>query len=234
MNRLSLTTRRAERAHSRLDGSQHAPRMAGAALLFCVVLVLGGCASATGPMEQHHYALGELAPPPAAAQRTMTNNGKVLGITQITVPPWLAGTGFFYRLAYDENNRLAAYAYSDWVAPPATLLEPLIRDALASASGWQAVVGPGAPAAVDASLYLRLGNFSQVFGQPQQSFGVIELTATLIASHSEQVLAQKDFRVQVAAPTPDAQGGAKALARASRQLVVQLQRWVQSAAVGQR
>lgn len=204
-----------------------------ALLLATTMLMLGGCIQATGTIPEHHYALGELVVSPADAQQTTANNGQVLGITQITVPPWLAGTGFFYRLAYAENNRLAAYAYSDWVAPPASLLEPLVQDMLASASGWQAVVGPGAPAHVDASLYLRLENFSQVFTQPKQSIGIIELTATLIDSHSGQVLAQKNFHVQVAAPAPDAQGGAKALARASRQLVAQLQRWVQSIATSE-
>lgn len=202
------------------------------AVLLAIVL-LAGCVQTAGTITQHHYALGKLSPAAVDSNQIQVNNGKVLGISAISVPPWLEGTGFFYRLAYEKDNRLSAYAYSDWVAPPALLLEPLVRGRLASGSGWQAVVGPGAPADVDASLYLRLENFSQVFTQPRQSVGIIELTATLIDSHSGQVLAQKNFRVRVAAPTPDAQGGAKALSRASGQLVAQLRRWVQSVAASE-
>lgn len=205
-----------------------------ACLLLACALVLGGCAHDGATISSQHYALGELTPPAAggspAAGDNVGNNGRVLGISAITVAPWLAGTGFFYKLAYRDDSRLAAYAYSDWVAPPATLLQPLVRDALATTSGWQAVVGPAAPAAVDARLYLRLENFSQVFTQPGQSVGVIKLTATLIDSDNSQVLAQHTFAIRQPAPTPDAQGGAQALRQASRQLVMQLRSWVQQMA----
>lgn len=198
-------------------------------LLVACVLLLGGCMHSTKAQFTGHYGLGTSAAAPAGGTNASGGSGKILEVAQISVPEWLSGNAMYYRLDYRNDDRLAAYGQSDWIAPPASLLEPVLQYALA-AGGWRAVVGPRNPANADASLHLRLDDFSQAFAQPGSSKGILDATATLIDNHSDRVIAQKHFHVEVAAATPDARGGAKALAEASRKFAAQLQGWVQAAA----
>lgn len=199
------------------------------ALLCACTLVLGGCMSTTKTRFTNHYTLGKSTP-----TITGTPHGQqVLRVSRIAVPPWLEGTAMHYRLDYRHDNRVAAYGRADWIAPPATMLENLIRNTIAAGGDWRAVVGPGSTATADADLHLQLENFSQVFAQPDQSAGFIEATATLVDDRDASVMAQKHFRVKVPASTPDAQGGAKALGEAGRQFAIQLERWLESAVENQ-
>ena len=200
------------------------------ALLCAGALLLSGCVHSGATTTVHRYDLGA-APSAVVDDRSAQHDtGKVLGMAQISAPRWLAGTAMYYRLAYRDDNRLAAYAYSKWTAPPAVLLAGIIRDTLATQGGWRAVVKAESAAAAAVTLHLRLTQFSQVFTQPQHSVGIVEMSATLAADHAERVVAQQRFRVQVAAPTADAEGGVQALGTASRELAARLQHWVQAQA----
>lgn len=175
-----------------------------------------------------HYTLSAAAPSPAASSRASRTDRGVLQITSMTVPDWLDGTAMYYRLDYRADDRLAAFANSDWIAPPATLLEPLLQKAILAGGGWRAVIGPRNPATAGVALQIRLDDFSQAFSQPNDSAGVLDATATLISNRDERVIGQRHFHVEVAAPTPDAQGGAKALAKASAEFSNGLRRWIDS------
>lgn len=200
-------------------------------LLLACMLLLGGCMHSTKAQFTRHYGLGTPAAAPTGENHATGANGKILEVAQISVPEWLSGNAMYYRLDYQNDDRLAAYAQSDWIAPPASLLEPILQRALAGGD-WRAVVGPRNPANADVNLQLRLDDFSQAFAQPGDSNGVLDATATLIDNHSDSVIAQKHFHVEVTAATADAQGGAKALAEASRKFAARLQGWVQAAATG--
>ncbi len=189
------------------------------------LLVVTGCVHSTKARFVQHYTLD--APAPREAQ--VPADARILQIARIGVPEWLEGTAMYYRLDYRVGGRMATYADSDWIAPLATLLEPLLEKALVAGGGWRAVIGPGSLAGADVSLQIRLDDFAQVFSQPQQSSGVLDATATLISNHDERVIAQRHFHVEVSAPTPDAQGGVRAMNEASAQFAGQLQRWSQRA-----
>jgi cholesterol transport system auxiliary component len=178
----------------------------------------------------HHYTLGAAASSRAPAREAANPNDRTLQIAQIVVPEWLDGTAMYYRLDYERDGRLASYANSDWIAPPAALLEPLLEQTILAGGGWRAVTGPRGPASADVTLQVGLEDFSQSFSQPQASTGVLDATATLISSRDEHVIAQRHFHVEVAAPTADAQGGAKALGGASAKFADELRRWITSAA----
>lgn len=194
------------------------------------VLLLAGCASASkqAPFPKH-YALA--APAPAAAQHAAQapQHRATLRVARIVVPAWLEGDGLYYRLAYRGDDRVAAYANSDWVAPPAGMLESLIRNDLAGGGTWRIVVGPGSPAQTDFSLHIRLDDFSQVFTSPGKSHGVLDATATLVDTRTETAMTQKRFHIQADAPTANAAGGVKALGDASRQFATRLQQWLGTA-----
>lgn len=192
------------------------------AILVSCVLALGGCAMASRQnVIPHHYTLG--GSQAAAAQAPSATGGATLRIARIEMPAWQQGNGLYYRLAYRNGEAIAAYADSDWAAPPADMLERRLHNALAG--GWGAVVGRDSGARADFTLDLRVDDFSQVFTTPTQSFGVLDATATLVAA-SGGVVAQRHFHFRVAAPGADAAGGVRALDAASRELAQRLRGWL--------
>jgi cholesterol transport system auxiliary component len=192
-----------------------------------LALVMTACVHTNTARFVQHYTLTAGAPGPGATQTGIRSADKILQIARIDVPDWLAGTAMYYRLDYRADGRLATYADSDWIAPPATLLEPLLEKTIAAGGGWRAVIGPRNLASADVSLQLRLDDFAQNFSGPRQSSGVIDATATLVSDRDGHVIAQRHFRLGAPAPTPDAEGGAKALGRASARFAAELQRWLQ-------
>lgn len=200
-------------------------------LVIGACLWLGGCSAGSRPVFPHHYTLD--TPTPAATQTRQGPSLGTLHVARIEAPPWLQGTGLYYRLAYRHDDRIAAYAQSDWVAPPAQMLGERVRHALAGNTPWRVVTGPGSPAAANASLHLRMDDFSQVFTGPQQSHGVLDATATLVDASDGHAIAQKHFHVRAPAPSADAPGGVKALNRVSRDFSAQLRQWLQTAMAGQ-
>lgn len=198
----------------------------------CGVLLLGGCAAASRQVVfPQHYALATAA---AAAPAAHAPAAATLRLARIGVPAWLDGTGMYYRLAYRHDDRIAAYADSDWVAPPADMLEALLRNTLAAGGGWRAVVGPGNPAQADSTLRVRIDDFSQVFASPRDSVGRLEATVTLLDGRGDTIVAQRPFRIEVAAPGADAAGGAAALDRASRQFAAAVRAWLDQVGAGRR
>jgi cholesterol transport system auxiliary component len=212
-------------ARLRDDDKKRGARWFGYAVLLACALLLGGCMHSIQADFVHHYTLGNAAPTHAPGQAPERGR-KVLQISRIVVPSWLAGNAMYYRLEYRDDRSLATYAHSNWIAPPATLLESVIQDTIAARGNWRAVTGPGNPASADATLHLKLDDFSQAFSRLDDSAGVIDATATLIDNHDDSVVGQRHFHVEIVTPTPDAQGGAKALGEASRQFADELQRWL--------
>lgn len=192
-------------------------------VLVSCLLALGGCGAASRQnIVPRHYTLGN--PTAVAARPSPHPGGAVLRVARVEMPAWLQGTGLYYRLAYRNGNTIAAYADSDWAAPPADMLEQCLRNALADGS-WRAVVGPGDAAQADFTLHIRMDDFSQEFTAPGESFGVLDAAATLVGAN-DVVVAQRHFHYRVAAPTADAAGGARALDAASRIFARQLREWL--------
>lgn len=198
------------------------------------MLLLGGCMRMTKAEFPTHYALNNPTPRVHKGRHATHPGAKILQIARITVPEWIQGTAMYYRLDYQHDSRVSAYGRSDWIAPPATLLEPVVQNAITAGGGWRAVIGPGNPATADASMHLRLNDFSQTFSQPDHSVGVLDATATLIDNHDDSVVAQKHFHIEVPAPTADAPGGAKALDQSSQKFAEGLQRWLETTATDAR
>lgn len=201
-----------------------------AGLACACVLLLAGCAQASKQVFPRHYTLMESAAPSAQHAPATPGAGSILQVERIDVPPWLQGNDIYYRLDYKHDDQIAAYGLSDWVAPPARMLEQMIQNTLAADGAWRLVLGPASPAKADLSLHIRLGDFSQVFTSPQQSYGVLDATATLMETQDGNAVAQRHFHVRTEAPSANAEGGVKALNRASRQFATELEQWLGTAA----
>ncbi|MDB5894280.1 MAG: hypothetical protein JWQ88_1811 [Rhodoferax sp.] len=146
------------------------------------------------------------------------------------------GTAVLYRLAYADAQQLRPYAQARWSMPPAQLVRQRLRDRL---SERRAVLNAGESAALVRNqgslplvLRVELAEFTHLFQSPTSSSGLVRLRVTLVddTPAGEKLLAQRQFIVQRDAPTPDASGGARALAAATDAAAVEIEQWLASVA----
>lgn len=185
--------------------------------LIAPALACGACgiAPAPGP-ELTSYDFG---PAPEQAARSLH---QAVVVHEIGAPAWLDSPLMHYRLAYRDAARPKAYADSRWVMSPAALLSNRLRRQLA-ASGTGGVIQPGDGAHAKYALRVELDEFMQVFDAPGRSRGVVRMRAVVIGNRS--LVAQRTFKAEQPAPTPDAEGGARALTAASDEAIDQLVAW---------
>ncbi|SMG33024.1 ABC-type transport auxiliary lipoprotein family protein [Paraburkholderia susongensis] len=193
-------------------------RAALAALLAFGVLA-AGCAGTSAVVSDIRYDLG---PPPQAATAATLPAVKVL---EVRAPAVLESDRLTYRLSYADAQQTAAYANSHWTMMPSQLLTQRLRGAF-SAHGTVLTGADGVAAPV---LRVDLTEFEQVFDSQADSHGAISALATLI--HNGKVVGQHAFVASAPARSPDAAGGAQALAVASDDLVAQIVAWLGSQAL---
>jgi len=176
-------------------------------------LLLGSCALNRPAPVPAVYDLGPAPPRVAAVAGSTGATGLNLAALEVTAPPWLAGPGLVYRLAYRDPLRRELYRDSRWAAAPAALLAERLRQRAAAGTG----TGTGTGRAV--ALRLELEAFEQVFVAPERS----EVRVRLRAWTGEGKAGV--FDLQRPAATPDAAGAVKALGEASEELIGQLLAW---------
>jgi len=156
----------------------------------------------------------------------------MIALAEIDANSRLDGTQLLYRLGYADSNELRPYGQSRWSQPPAQLLRQRLREAL---SAGHTVLGPEESATIARTegrlpdtLRVTLDEFSQYFESPQQSVGLVRVSATLSRNQpgGDKVLAQRTFTARKPAPTQDGPGGVKALAAASDAVVAELVAWI--------
>jgi cholesterol transport system auxiliary component len=181
--------------------------------------VLAGCAGTSAAMTDIRYDFG---PPPAPAAAGQMPPVKVL---EVSAPPTMVSDKLVYRLSYADAQQTASYANSHWTMAPSELLTQRLRNALSQ----RGTVLTGADGVSAPVLKVDLSEFEQIFDSQTQSHGSVSARATLI--HRGKVLAQQTFTAHAPASSPDAAGGAQALAAASDDLVAQISTWLGSQAV---
>ncbi|OJA87018.1 ABC-type transport auxiliary lipoprotein family protein [Burkholderia ubonensis] len=189
-------------------------RPAAAALVVLTLALAAGCAGENAALSNVRYDLGPAAPVATAG------HGPALKVLDVAAPDALDSDKFVYRLAYADAQRTAVYRDSRWTAPPAQLLTQRLRGALSS----RGAVLEGADGVRAPTLRIDLSEFEQVFDGESQSHGAVTARATL--TQDGKVLGQRTFVARAPSSTPDAAGGARALAAASDDLVAQIAAWV--------
>lgn len=174
--------------------------------------LLAACAAPTA-LSDVRYDLGPLA------QTSSPSTLPPLKVLDVSAPAPLDNDAFMYRLG-NAPLRTARYANSHWTTSPARLLTQRLRAGLMS----HASVLTGADAVPAPVLRVDLEQFEQVFDTETRSSGVVAARATLI--QDGKVIGQHTFLSRAPASTPDASGGAHALASASDELVAQIATWV--------
>ena len=177
--------------------------------------LLAACAGNAAALSDIRYDLG----PAAATAPPPSGTLPPLKVLDVNAPPPLDNDGFMYRLGY-ASQQSARYANSHWTTSPARLLTQRLRAALAT----HASVLTGAEAVPAPVLRVDLEQFEQVFDSATESSGVLSARATLI--QDGKVIGQRSFLARAPATTPDATGGARALASASDELVAEVAAWL--------
>jgi cholesterol transport system auxiliary component len=186
------------------------------ALLLTGVL-LGACSTVRTETHATSYDFGSLR---AAGEATSAL--PPLSIAEATAPASMHSPAMFYRLAYANDQQAQAYAHSRWSMPPAQLFVQRLKSRIGRAGG---TVLPATDGAINIpSLRIDVDDFIQVFESPATSSGQVALRATVMQGRA--LVAQKTFLKQVATPTPDAAGGARALVEASDAVITDMLAWL--------
>ena len=127
-----------------------------------------------------------------------------------------------FRLAYANDLQPRPYATTRWAMPPAQLLSQRLKARIGQAGGTVVSVSDGA--ANIPVLRIEIDDFSQTFGSASHSIAQVAVRASLFNGRS--LVAQKLFSRQVATPTADAAGGARAFATANDGLIDDLIVWL--------
>jgi cholesterol transport system auxiliary component len=181
--------------------------------------VLAGCAGSSAVSDTHY----DFGPAPAAMATSAAM--PTIKVLAVGAPETMASDKIIYRLSYADAQQTASYANSHWTMTPSELLTQRLRNAL-SLRGTVLTGGDAVSAPV---LRVDLSEFEQIFDSQTQSHGSVIVRATL--THRGKVLAQQTFMASAPAKSPDAAGGAQALAAASDDVVTQISNWLGSQAL---
>lgn len=180
-----------------------------------------GCAFP--PISRNDVASYDFGPARAADSRTRIR--QTILVQEVSAPVWMDTTSMYYRLAFRDAARPQAYAGSRWVMPPAGLVTSRLRQRISSVSA-SGMVLPADGIRARVMLRVELEEFGQIFDSVDRSRAVVRMRATLISNRD--LVGQRVFAVERASLTPDAEGGARALAQAADEAIDRLIDWIAS------
>lgn len=175
------------------------------------------------PERPQPYDLG----PARVAAAQQPSSDVVVALDTVVAPAVIDTTRIVYRLLYaGRGQQPRPYAQARWSMTPPQLVGQRLREALATRHPVLNA-GTGLPSL---ELRVELDDFSQAFSSPEASQGLVRLrvTALAIGSESIRLLGQRTFRAEHPAPTPDADGGVRALRDATDQVTSEIIDWVGS------
>ncbi|MBY4741683.1 PqiC family protein [Burkholderia cepacia] len=189
-------------------------RPAAAALAVLTLTLAAGCAGNSAALSNVRYDLGP------ATQVVTAGTAPALKVLDVVVPDALDSDKFAYRLAYVDAQHVAVYRDSRWTAPPAQLLTQRLRGALSS----RGTVLEGADGVRAPTLKVDLTQSEPGGAGPAPRSGAA--TARPPRPRPAKGRGPRTCGARAPSSTPDAAGGARALAAASNELVSQIAAWV--------
>jgi cholesterol transport system auxiliary component len=189
-------------------------------LVALLALLASACASQR-PLPVRYDLEGDLPHAPLASRFKAT-----LAVSAMQAPSWLHTTALVYRLDYEPAAPPRAYTLRRWTAPPSELVTFRLRERIAGANDGFTL--DHLPVDTDGyRLEVTLQNFMQSFPSPGQSRCVVSLSASLF-QHGDRVIAQRTFRAERPAPSPDAIGAVQGLLVATDADLDELLSWLGS------
>lgn len=196
-------------------------------VVLLMMLTLGACS--LGPEKKDAAATYDLGAPPAATAGQPRIRASLL-VHAVGAPSWLETYAIVYRLNYQDGARQLTYANSRWAAPAASLLTQRLRAQLAAASDG-GILSIADSASADYALRIELEEFSQVFDTADASRAVVVARASLVNVARRTLQAQRTFTFEKPAPSANAEGGVRALAGASAELLDAIVAWTAASLV---
>jgi cholesterol transport system auxiliary component len=188
------------------------------AVLAAGALLLAGCASQKGePTTQFDFGPAL----PAAAPAAQPSLGAIV-VSDATGSGALDNERMLYRLSYADALQARAYANSRWTATPLQMLTQRLRTRIAQAGAkvlTENDVSTGVPI-----MRIDVDEFSHNFSGVAQSEGLITLRASVFQGHV--LVDQRSFTRSTPAGTPDAAGGARALAASTDAIAGDIVAWL--------
>lgn len=196
-----------------------------------IAVLLGACSSLPDKPSRpvsYDFGAGWLTPPAQDVSPALPPIA-LADIDSAGVPDTAAIT---YRLLYTDAQQLRPYANARWSLPPAQLVRQRVRERLGAHRPVLDADDLLSQKRIEGSLprilRLQLEEFSQVFGSPGQSEGVVRLRATLVDNSpvGETFVGQRVFVLRKPAPTADAAGGVQALTAATDAAADEIEAWL--------
>jgi cholesterol transport system auxiliary component len=181
-------------------------------------LWLGACSTIGTSSGKQVFDLGI----PKNVSAPQPTSKQTIAIAPMSASEWLDSNSMVYRLAYVDAQQPKRYANSQWSGTPAELLTRSVRERFASELN---VVVEGDTVGTPV-LDVEIEEFDQVFDSAQQSRAVIKVRASILTTG--RLIAQRSFYAERSADTPDAAGGAHALAALAGDMADQLLSWSRS------
>lgn len=195
--------------------------LALAAGAVCLAWWFSGCAVLSkGGSDEAIYDFGPARPAysgPEVKQSVL--------VYDVGAPAWMDTPSIHYRLAYQDAARPRAYANSRWAMAPAGLLSLRLRQRISGMTRGRVVI-PTDGLRTNFALRVELEEFGQVFDAADRSRGVVRLRATLIGGQG--LVGQRVVEIEMPAPSPDAEGGVRALTRAADEAIDRTVEWLAS------
>lgn len=187
-------------------------------LILLLAALAGGCITGGAPNPRATlYDLGTLPDQPL-----VQGNLPALAIARVTAPEWLNGPQMYYRLTYVNSQQPRPYANSQWIVSPARLLEERIKSHIGQAGGQ--VMSATSSMSRLPTMRIEIDDFTHVFETPEKSHA--RIVARVAVLDGRELAGQRTFAQRIPAPTPDAEGGAKAMAQATDAVMADILRWL--------
>lgn len=176
-------------------------------LFFALPLIMVGCASAP---PKKSFTLSPAENSVATGNRALPS----LMVSQVKSIGRLSTDMTYSR----SPNEIESYTKSDWVAPPAQLIQSLITQDLENRALFQYVVM--APNSVTAQnrLDITLLEMNQIFPNATDNHIVLKLQARLINNHNNKIIKTFTYNVTEPSRSYDAEGGVAAYNRALQKI----------------
>jgi cholesterol transport system auxiliary component len=180
-------------------------------------LSLAACSGLLLPKPAAEPARHTLDGGPAEVSRATAVREVDSRVIQVAMPR--AAPGYdSRRMVYQRHPlELQAFAFHEWVEPPAALLAPLLVRALQDGGGFRAALLAPSVAAPGWILESELVWLQQDF-QRTPSQVRLRLRAVLLDGATRQVLAWREIDAQVAARSDDPVAGVRAAQQAAQQV----------------
>lgn len=182
-----------------------------------LTVLLAACASKPTPIKYYDFG---------AAPKLMDQGPicrlPIIQLSDITSSNALSSNLMLYRLLYNDDQQIHAYANHRWNTTPVQLLTQRIKQELARRG--VRLLDSGFNNLGFLQLYVEIEDFNQYFTDAANSYVQIQIRASLI--QDRKLLAQTMFQQQFNADNPDAPSGAKAMRLATDELILNLTHWL--------